>query len=123
MTTQAMDDSLRSIRVNVGTAYAWDSLIGDTLPLATAAAYGALKRDGQDCDLTAATNLGEIRVANESDTLGADTFGIRYVGSWSEVWPLGLCQKQVEVTVEFTADGDGGAYTRLPGEKVRIVGD
>ncbi len=116
-----MDDTLRSIRVNLGASYSWDSLIGDTLPLAAIAAYGALKRNGDDCDLTEVPNLGVIRVTSESDALGPDAFGIRYAGSWSEVWPLTFCEKQLEVTIDFTADGDGGAYTKIPGDKVRVI--
>ena len=113
--------TLNTIRVNRGRSHAWDSLIGDTLPLAQIAAASALKRKGIECPVTAQAKLGVTRIANEDRSLGKDVFGVRYAGSWSEVWPLDLCNRTVDVTINFTADGDGGAYTNIPGERVTIV--
>ena len=59
-------------------------------------------------------------MAEESD-LGADVFGVRYVGSWSELWPIEICGQIVEVPVTFKADGDGGAYYNIKDETVKLV--
>lgn len=123
MIMQDTSGALSTIRVNRGQSLAWDSLIGDTVPLAEIAAVAALKRQKIDCALTTPGKLGVTRVVNESEGLGGDVFGVRYAGSWSEVWPLKLCGRTVEVTVDFTADGDGGAYTKLPGELVTVLPD
>ena len=111
----------RTIRVNRGESHAWDSLIGDTLPLARLAAEGALRRAGATCPAQPSATLGVTRVIAEGAALGADVFGIRYSGDWSEVWPIGLCGRTVEVRVDFTADGDGGAFTDLPGRHVVVL--
>ena len=111
-------DQLTTIRVNRGISYAWDSLIGDTLPLARLAAAAALKREGTDCADSARGALQEARIASRGADLGTDVFGARYTGSWAEVWPIKMCDRTIEVTVEFTTDGDGGAYTNIPGDRI-----
>lgn len=121
MVMQDMADRLTTIRVNRGRSHAWDSLIGDTLPLAHIAAWAALKRQKIECANTAEAKLGVIRIATEDKGLGRDVFGVRYAGGWEEIWPIEACDRTVEVLVEFTADGDGGAYTNLPGERVAIL--
>jgi len=121
MLLQDTDKSFETIRVNRGVSYAWESLISDTLPLASMAAYVALKQHGQECDLDGGATLGVTRLASEDVDLGEDVYGARYSGSWAEIWPMTLCGKTVEVRVDFRADGDGGAYTDLPGDDVRIL--
>lgn len=121
MVMQDKANRLRSIRVNRGESYAWDSLIGDTLPMAQIAAVAALKRAKIECPATADSKLGAIRIDKAEPGLGRDVFGVRYAGSWAEIWPLELCGRSVEVLVTFTADGDGGAYTNVPGDRVRLI--
>ena len=121
MVMQHNDKSLRTIRVNRGASYAHDSLIGDTLPLAVLAASSKMKREGISCDVGDDFNLGVTRIGSEEDGLGRNIFGVRYKGSWSEIWPINMCGRTVEVSVKFTADGDGGAYTNLKGDKVTLL--
>lgn len=121
MVMQRADKSLKTIRVNRGSSYAHDSLIGDTLPLAVLAATNALKQAGDVCNVDDKFKLGVTRIESEEDGLGPDLFGVRYQGSWQEVWPITICNSTVEVLIQFTADGDGGAYQRLPGDKVKIL--
>lgn len=121
MVMQDNQDKLSTIRVNRGRSYAWDSLIGDTLPLAQLAAEAALRRQKIACDGKGESKLGVVRMAFEQDNLGPEVFGIRYVGSWAEAWPIAVCGRVVDVTVEFNADGDGGAYTNLPGERATVL--
>ncbi len=120
MITRQLDDTLATVRVNRGNSHAWESLIGDTLPNAILAADAALERSGKKCRDNKPV-LGILRIESEQTGLGAKVFGIHYQGSWAEVWPVAMCGKIVEVTVEFTADGDGGAYTRIPGGRVRVL--
>jgi hypothetical protein len=111
---------LTTIRTNRGRSLANESLISDTWPLAVVQADATAKRNGFECDPKGAT-LGITRIAKEEPGLGADFYGVRYSGSWSEVWPVELCGRTVEVTVRFTADGDGGAYSDLKGTEARLL--
>ncbi|WOK35774.1 hypothetical protein [Sphingomonas sp. C3-2] len=121
MVTQNLDDSLKTIRVNRGVSHTWESLLGDTLPSVQLAANAALQRKGLSCSADDKSSLGVLRIAFEEPDLGSNTFGIRYAGSWTEVWPIEACKQTVEVSIRFTADGDGGAYTHIPGDKTRIL--
>ncbi|WP_336961909.1 hypothetical protein [Sphingobium aquiterrae] len=121
MIIQNTDNSLEITRVNRGVSYTWDSLIGDTLPLAQLAATAALERAGVTCSSNEKTTLGVIRIAAKEPGLGNSIFGIRYSGSWAEVWPIETCKRTVEVSIKFTADGDGGAFTHIPGDKTRVL--
>ena len=121
MVMQDTDDSLKTIRVNRGISYASDSLISDALPSARIAADIALNRAGVSCEIADDFKLGVIRIESEEEGLGADLFGVRYTGSWDEVWPIETCGRIAEVLVKFTADGDGGAYFHVPGDQVKIL--
>ena len=121
MVMQYIDNSLKAIRVNRGEAYAWESLIGDTFPLVQLAAISALKRKGSSCSVEGNAALGVTRIASKESGLGPDIFGIRYSGSWTEVWPIEVCRQTVEVLIRFTADGDGGAFTNIPGDQIRVL--
>jgi hypothetical protein len=111
---------LTTIRSNRGHSLANESLISDTWPLALLQADATAKRNSFECDPKGAT-LGVTRVGKEEPGLGADVYGVRYSGSWSEIWPIELCGRTVEVTVRFTADGDGGAYSDLQGTEARLL--
>lgn len=121
MVMRMKDNSLKTIRVNRGVSHAWESLISDTLPSAQVSAIAAIKREGSDCSDKSALSLGVIRIESEEPSLGAEFFGIRYEGSWTEVWPIKACGRTVEVQIRFTADGDGGAFTHIPGDRVRVL--
>lgn len=120
MVMQGIDNNLQTIRVNRGASYAWDSLIGDTLPSAQVAAIIALERANIPCK-TNNTTLGVIQITEQEPNLGNSVFGIRYSGSWAEVWPIEACKRTVEILIKFTADGDGGAFTHIPGDTVRVL--
>lgn len=121
MIMQNPDNSLQITRVNRGMSYAWDSLIGDTLSAVQLAATVALERAGVTCGSNEKATLGVIRIAAKEPSLGKSIFGIRYSGSWTEVWPIETCKRTVEVLIKFTADGDGGAFTQIPGDKTRVM--
>lgn len=121
MIVQDAGGALRTIRVNRGTSYAHDSLIADTLPLAVLAAEAFLTRSKVACAGPKKAQLGIVRVESDGSGLGPDVKGVRYAGSWTEIWPLSVCGRIVEVPVIFTADGDGGAYTDIKGASLRQV--
>lgn len=121
MVLQQPDSSLKSIRVNRGASHAWESLIADTFQLARLSADGALKRKGLSCGPEEKVVFGITRISSEEPDLGPIQFGIRYKGSWTEIWPFELCNRTVEVAVQFTADGDGGAYNRILGDKTQVL--
>jgi hypothetical protein len=112
--------ALTTIRTNRGLSLANESLISDTWPLAVLQAAATAKRNGFQCDPNGAS-LGVTRVAKEEPGLGAEVYGVRYIGSWIEVWPVELCGRTIEITVRFTADGDGGAFTDLKGTEAKLL--
>jgi hypothetical protein len=118
--TQDSAGNFSTIRTNRGQSYANESLIGDTWPLARLQAENILTRANILCDNRSA-DLGVTRVAKEEPGLGADVYGVRYTGSWHEVWPITLCGRTVEVGVRFTADGDGGAYNQLHSAEAKLL--
>lgn len=109
-----------AIRTNRGLSLSNESLITDTWPLALLQAEATAKRNGLACDPKGA-GLGVTRIAKEEPGLGADIYGVRYSGSWVEIWPIEMCGRTIEVTVRFTADGDGGAYTDLKGTEAKLL--
>lgn len=121
MVMQNADESFETIRVNRGESHAWESLISDTMPLVTMGAMGHFIRQGHECSPDSVASLGVTRIASEEANLGDDVYGIRYTGSWAEIWPIKMCGKTIEMQINFNADGDGGAYTNIPGDKIRIV--
>lgn len=121
MIIQQADASLKAIRVNRGLSHAWESLIADTFMPARLAADAALQRKGLNCSADAKAALGIVRISSEEPDLGPVQFGIRYKGSWTEIWPVQLCGHTVEIAVAFTADGDGGAYHRIAGDRTRVL--
>ncbi len=121
MVMQKADGQMSAIRVNRGVSYAHDSLIGDTFPYVALAAHPVLDRAGIKCNTDAQAKLGVIRIEKEDTDLGPSVFGIRYIGSWTEVWPIELCKRIVEVPVRFTADGDGGARYNAQGSRAALL--
>lgn len=119
MLVQDGSGGLRSFRVNRGRSHAHESLISDTFPLATLAAEAFLTRAKLPCPEPKKPQLGVTRIAEEDGDLGPDKFGVRYKGSWTEIWPVAICGETLDVTVRFTADGDGGAYTNLKGDAIK----
>lgn len=111
---------LAAIRTNRGLSLANESLIIDTWPLALLQAEATAKRNGLICE-PQGPGLGVTRIAKEEPGLGADVYGVRYTGSWVEIWPIEMCGRTIEVTVRFTADGDGGAYTDLKGTEAKLL--
>lgn len=121
MVLQKADASLKTIRVNRGTSYAWESLIADTFRSALLGAHIALKRNGLNCAAEEKPIVGVMRIASEESDLGPVQFGVRYKGRWTEIWPIELCGRTAEVGIEFTADGDGGAYTHIVSDQTRVL--
>lgn len=113
MVIQGIDGRMNTIRVNRGVSYAHDSLIGDTLPMVMIAADTNFSQAGVTCGGDAKARLGVIRIEKEELDLKPAVSGVRYSGSWLEIWPIEKCDYVIEIPVSFTADGDGGAYYNL----------
>lgn len=119
--TQDSSGNLDTIRVNRGVSFAHDSLIGDAYPMATLAAHSVLRVAKVKCDETSEKELGVVRIEHQSDDLGSAAYGVRYKGSWTEIWPIKMCNRTVEMPVQFTADGDGGAYFSAKGSAAKLL--
>mgnify|MGYP000852537186 FL=1 len=55
----------------------------------------------------------DSRVTQKSNDLGPETYGVRYRGGWTEIWTLRRCNREIEVEMMFSGDGDGGAYINV----------
>ncbi len=115
------DESLRTIRINRGASHAWESLIGDTLPLVRMTIVAHFAREGIACPPAAPFSLGVTQIAAEEPNLGEQVFGVRCTGGWAEVWPIETCDRTIEVLIKFTADGTGGALTDIPGDRIEVM--
>jgi len=120
MIVQKSDGSLVAPLVNEGRTFANPSIMRDTSAQAAIAALQKAKSADAACT-GEQMKMGPTRIARQSQDLGPEVFGVRYVGSWSEVWRFETCGKRLDVSVEFTPDGDGGAYTNIKGQDVAIV--
>jgi len=114
------DKTLKTGLVNEGYSYANLSIMRDTSGQAAFAAYAAIKK----IDAACAGNdmkFGRTRIDSEGKDLGPDLFGVRYTGSWTEIWQFSVCGRTAEVPITFSADGDGGAYTNIKGAPVVVL--
>jgi len=120
MVVQKADGALLAPLVNQGRTFANPTLMRDTSAGAALAALQKAKSLDPQC--TGDTmEMGPTKVAAQSADLGPEVFGVRYVGSWTEIWRFTTCGKSLDVPVEFRADGDGGAYTNVKGSEVLVV--
>jgi hypothetical protein len=120
MVLEPAEGSLRAVRVNEGRTFANPVIMRDT---SAAVAVAALQK-GRSVDGTCngdAMKMGPTRVTSQSKDLGPEIFGVRYVGKWTEVWQFQTCGMKIDVPVEFTPDGDGGAYTRIISDQIKAL--
>lgn len=117
---QKADGSLAAFQVNEGRTYASPAIMRDTSMQAALAAHQKAVSLGKGCD-GKDMKMGRTRISAQSDDLGPDVFGARYTGKWSEVWRFETCGRKFDVPVDFTPDGDGGAYTSIKGEAVTVA--
>lgn len=117
---QKPDGSLQSAIVNEGRTFANPSIMRDTSMLAAMAAL----QKGRSLDSTCTgetMKMGQTRVTAQSKDLGPEIYGARYAGSWSEVWQFKTCGRTFDVPIDFTPDGDGGAYTNVKSDAVAVA--
>lgn len=117
---QKADGTLQAALVNEGRTLANPTIMRDTSAMAAMAALAK----GRSLDPACTGDkmeMGPTRVTQQSKDLGPELFGARYVGSWSEVWQFETCGRRFDVPIEFTPDGDGGAYTNIKADAVMIV--
>ncbi len=120
MLVEDKDSILSAVFVNLGKSNANPTLMNDTSWQAALVAQGEVTKLAPKCggkDIS----MVRTRIDTERKGLGPDVFGVRYVGSWSEVWTFSTCDRTVEVGVDFAADGDGGAYTNIKSSAVRVL--
>jgi hypothetical protein len=120
LVVQKADSSLMALQVNEGRTYTSPAIMRDTSMQAALAALQKARTLSPDCE-GKDMKMGPTRIAEQSKDLGPDVYGVRYVGTWSEVWRFETCGRKFDVRVDFTPDGDGGAYTNIKGEAVAVV--
>jgi hypothetical protein len=117
---QKADASLMAVQVNEGRTFASPAIMRDTSMQAALAAHQKSTSLGKGCD-GKDMKMGPTRIMSQSADLGPDFYGIRYTGSWSEVWRFSTCGRTFDVPVEFKPDGDGGAYTNIKGDAISVL--
>lgn len=106
------EGKLVAVLVNRGRSNASPSIMRDTSANVAMGALQVVKREDAACT-GAGMRMERTRIDREDKDLGPELFGIRYKGGWREIWTFGVCGRSVEVPVAFTADGDGGAYSKV----------
>jgi hypothetical protein len=117
---QKPDSSLLAVTTNEGKSYANLSIMRDTSGQAAAAAYMTIKKMDASCAPND-VQFGRTRIDSEDKDLGPDIYGVRYVGSWKEVWQFTICGRTAEVPIICRADGDGGAYTDIKSADIVVL--
>lgn len=115
------DDSLIAIPANSGETFTISSQFRDTAPqvaMADTVATPALR--DEKCQSSRPEGI-ETRVTSSGGDLGPDVFGGRYAGSWEEEWVVRQCGLRVAVPIAFSADGDGGVYTRIKSDGIKSL--
>jgi len=112
--------SLTAMFVGQGESLAWPSVIRDALRGLVGAASQKLRAADPQCAPKDLTPTG-IRITTRSPDLAPDRFGIRFKGSWSEVWAFEPCNHRIAVPIDFRADGKGGAYWTIAADKIAYV--
>lgn len=113
------DDSLLAIPANYGESFVTSSQFRDTAMQAVMAATANTPALRDEKCRTSRPEGIETRVIAKGSDLGPDVFGGRYAGNWQEEWVVRQCGMRVAVPISFTADGDGGVYTRIQSAKIR----
>ncbi|MEY2884466.1 MAG: hypothetical protein RL490_2190 [Pseudomonadota bacterium] len=116
------NDELVVLPYATGDSIAWVSLVGDAKQNIASVTFAALAARNPDwkCSQTDPVVLEKLTMAGNATGLGPDFYGVRYTGSWQEIWTFSMCRRKIDVPVTFTADGNGGAYwkaTAAPGAK------
>ena len=117
---QKPEGSLQAALVNEGRTLANPSIMRDTSAMAAMAALQKGRSLDSGCTGDE-MDMGPTRVVEQSQDLGPEIFGARYVGTWTEVWQFQTCGKKFDVPIQFTPDGDGGAYTNIKHDAVAVV--
>jgi hypothetical protein len=114
------DGTLNAIPANPGDSLTTSSQFRDTMRQAMMAMKNLPDMRTPACR-DARIDRVETRVTSRAADLGPDVFGARYAGSWQEEWTLFSCGKQAIVPIGFRADGTGGVFAQIAGDKVRLV--
>lgn len=117
---QKADGSLQAALVNEGRTLANPSIMRDTSAIAAMTALQRGRSLDPGCTGDKMT-MGPTRVVEQSKDLGPEVYGARYVGNWTEIWRFETCGKKFDVPIQFTPDGDGGAYTNIKADAVTVV--
>lgn len=120
MALRRPDGALVAVMVNRGRSNVSPSIMRDTSSNAAIAALGLVKREDASCT-GEGMRMERTRIDREDAGLGPDLFGIRYKGGWREIWTFGVCGRSVELPVTFTADGDGGAHSKVEGSAAAVL--
>ncbi len=109
-----------AVRVNSGESNSSMKLMRDTSMTAALQAYQAAKSKSPSCD-GKDLDMISTNIVSQTDDLGPEIYGVRYVGGWIENWRFSTCGLIFDVPVNFTADGDGGAYSNIKADTVKQV--
>ena len=108
--------SLNANFVGQGESLAWPSLVKDALRGLVGNAAAKLRAADPNCTPKELTPSG-VRVTSQTG-MGPVRYGIRYAGSWDEIWLFEMCNHRIGVPITFRADGKGGGGWSISPDKV-----
>ena len=103
---------IQAIFAGQGESLTWPTLARDALRATVGKVVARLQTEDPQCTPPNLTQTS-IRIAERSPDLGANVYGIRLKGWWTEIWGFEPCGHFVAVPIRFTTNGTGGAYWDL----------
>jgi hypothetical protein len=105
-----------------GESLTWPSLARDMLQgLSLSFTRKVQAADPQCVPKPADMTATGAQVSERSADLLPEQYGVRFKGSWTEVWSYAACGHQVAIPVSFKADGKGGAYWTIQDTNMLFV--
>jgi hypothetical protein len=114
------DGAVRFVTLFRGTTLTGFAQMRDAAKAAGDAALAASQKLDPLCT-KAGMGIISTEVMRKSVNLGPDFYGVRFTGSWDELWTLAACSGRAMVPITFTADGNGGASVAINAAAVKFV--
>lgn len=122
MVVRQPDGQVQATLLNKGESLTSPTILLDAYEAAAPFAIAEVNKVDPECrNPGAITTMPHIQVTARSEDLGPDFYGLRFSGSWQELWTIKVCGHIVEVPQSFEADGEGGVTIQPQAEGVRLL--
>jgi hypothetical protein len=94
-----------------GQTLAGITLTRDVMPSAAGAMTASIMKVDAACTMDRLKQfVAGPREISDMKSAGEDIYGMRFKGTWSEIWHFTVCGYDAAIPINFRADGSGGAY-------------